>query len=163
MLFRRRRTREPAPLTDPEIDASIHWLGSRGLVVRDAVSREEWIAATEDPTDPLSLAAARIDGAPCVEVQPAVTLSAADLVEGIDALADGLGLPIDEVEVGDDILRVRSGATELTFSRDGRDTGDVLLEVVEAFTDAVHVALRSGLSFAIVHRDVAPQAEALFR
>lgn len=93
-----------------------------------------------------------------------MTLSAADLTEGIDALADGLGLPIDEVEVSDDSLRVRSGATVLTFARDGRDKkGDVILEVVEAFTDAVHVALRRGLSFGIVHRDIAPQAEALFR
>ena len=114
MLFRRRKSQpapSPAPMVDPVIDAQIHWLGSRGLVLRQDVSREDWIAAAEDPTDPIALAVAQLNGAYCTEPEPSVTIEPGSLPDMVNSLADGLELPIDEALLDGDQLTIRSGST----------------------------------------------------
>lgn len=161
MLFRRRQKPAPttASITDPVIDARIHWLASRGLMVRDGITVEEWIGAADDPTDPVSLAGAQMNGEPCVQPHPMVSISGTDL-QMVHDLADGLELPIDEVEVSGGDLRIRSASTHLTFPLGGQDLLEVLRDVAAEFVDSAHVLLKRGSTFAIVHRDIAAQAEA---
>ncbi|WP_182353122.1 hypothetical protein [Flaviflexus huanghaiensis] len=162
MLFRRRRSdAAPVRVTDPVIDAQIHWLGARGLILRDGISSTEWIAATDDPTDPTSLAEAHIDGRLCVQPDPMVTLSGSDLVRLVHELADGLELPIDEVTLEADVLKLRSASTHLTFHVAGRENIDVLRDVAEEFVDSAHVLLVDGATFAVAHRDIAEMAAAV--
>lgn len=154
MLFRR-SSKPPQPqVPDPVVDAQIHWLGSRGLVKADSVSRQEWIATTEDPTDPFSLASARTSK-PCVTPEPAVTIKRGTLTECVEELADGLKLPIDEVRE-DGRLLVRSGTSHFSFDL-GEHRNDLLVleEVARTFVDSAHVLHRVGQTFAIVHRDIA--------
>ncbi|WP_182171596.1 hypothetical protein [Flaviflexus equikiangi] len=158
MLFRRRRAELP-PVTDPAIDAHIHWLGMRGLVARDGLTREEWIAAAGDPSDPMSLADALTSGRPCA-VPIGVTVTGTDLVRDIELLADGLGLPIDDVTLTDSTLLIRSGTTRSALDASGPN---VLSQVASMFVDAVHVLLVEGRTFAVVHGDVAEQAERALR
>lgn len=163
MLFRRIRKPQvpPAPVTDPVIDAQIHWLANRGLVVRDGLSKEQWIAAAEDPSDPISLAEAKIDGAPCAQPNPMITVTGKDLVQMVHNLADGLELPIDDVELADTELKLRSAATHLVFPTGDRDQLTVLRSVAAEFIDSDHVLLVNGNTFAIAHRSIAEQVTSL--
>lgn len=163
MLFRRKHKPDapPAPATDPVIDAQIHWLAKRGLVVRDGLSKEQWIGAADDPSDPMSLAEATIDGMPCAQADPMVTVTGEDLVQIVHDLADGLELPIDDVELAGAELKLRSAATHLVFPTADRNHLDILRDVADEFVDSDHILLLNGNSFAIPHRDVAEEVKTI--
>lgn len=166
MLFRRRRKPDPVPaqVIDPVIDAQIHWLQSRGLVLKDNVMTEEWIAVAADPTDPMSLAEARVDGSLCVEPSPVVSLEGDNLEQLVHDMADGLELPIDEADVDSSgSLNVRAANAHLSTDTVGRDHLEILTEVASEFVDSAHVLLAQARTLAIVHRDVAEQAETALR
>lgn len=105
---------EPVPI---EVDAQIDWLGKRGLGPASGVSRREWMEAADDPTDPFSLAEARIDGRLCVA--PNLTFTATTQPpQLIENMADALDLPIDEASVEGDTLTVRSAQQFFTYEID---------------------------------------------
>lgn len=163
MLFRRKQTpQSPAiPVTDPVVAAQIHWLKSRGLVRTESIGTPDWIAAAKDPADQFSLAEARVDGRLCVEPSPMVTIPDSGLLAGVDAIADGLGLPIDEAKIDEaGTLIIRSSHTHLSFETADRALFAVLSEVAAEFVDSAHRLISHKSTFAIVHRDVAEQAEA---
>lgn len=162
MLFRRKHQIEniPAPVTDPVIDAQIHWLGNRGLVVRDGLSKEQWIAAAEDPSDPISLAQAMIDEVPCCQPDPAVTIEGTDLILMVHNLADGLALPIDDVESVGNQLKIRSATTHLSFEVAEHHL-ETLRSVAEEFVDPAHRLIVTSNRFAIAHRDISEQVESV--
>lgn len=163
MLFRRKHKPDapPAPATDPVIDAQIHWLAKRGLVVRDGLSKEQWIGAADDPSDPMSLAEATIDGMPCAQPDPTVTINGTDLAEMVHLLADSLELPIDDVEYAGGELKIRSSATHLSFTIEGHDHLAVLHSIAQEFIDSAHVLVCNGNTFAIAHRDIAEQVQSV--
>ncbi|WP_054952783.1 hypothetical protein [Flaviflexus massiliensis] len=153
-----RHPQEGAP--DPVIDAQIHWLAQRGLKKATTVTQEEWIGATEDPTDPFSLATAHTSE-PCVTPDPAVTITAENLVDAVEELADGLELPIDDVSREGGALLIRSGASHYSFVLTSPETGEarqhhvILEDVARTFVDSAHVLHRVDSTYAIVHRDIA--------
>lgn len=153
-----RDPKQDAP--DPVIDAQIHWLAQRGLKKAATVTREEWIGAATDPTDPFSLATARTSR-PCVTPNPAVTITAANLVDAVEEMADGLELPIDDVTVEGDALLIRSGTSHYSFELTSPKTGEerqhhaILEDVARTFVDSAHVLHRVDVTYAIVHRDIA--------
>lgn len=107
---------EPVPI---EVDAQIDWLGKRGLGPAPALSRREWMEAADDPTDPFSLAEARIGGRLCVA--PNLTFTATvQPPQLIDDMADALDLPIDEASVEGGTLTVRSAQQFFTYEIDDR-------------------------------------------
>ncbi|MGO1621806.1 hypothetical protein [Flaviflexus sp.] len=160
MLFRRRKSQpapSPAPMVDPVIDAQIHWLGSRGLVLRQDVSREDWIAAAEDPTHPIALAVAQLNGAYCTEPEPSVTIEPGSLPDMVNSLADGLELPIDEALLDGDQLTIRSGSTYEKYDVSEADSCGTLVAVANTYVDSTHVLIRKDHTFAIAHRDIAEE------
>lgn len=160
MLFRRRKSQpvsSPAPMVDPVIDAQIHWLGSRGLVLRQDVSREDWIAAAEDPTDPIALAVAQLNGAYCTEPKPSATIEPGSLPDMVNSLADGLELPIDEALLDGDQLTIRSGSTYEKYDVSEADAYGTLVAVANTYVDSAHVLIRKNQTFAIAHRNIAEE------
>ena len=163
MLFRRKASAPLPPPPDPVIDAQIHWLAQRGLVVREEIGTETWIAACDDPADPMALAATVVAGEPCCRPDPLVTIDGTDPVSMVHALADGLELPIDEVEIDGTHLAIRAGSTRLSFDAQERSLPELLADVAGRFVDSAHVLLTNGPSFAIVHRDIAREAEVVMQ
>lgn len=107
---------EPVPI---EVDAQIDWLGKRGLGPAPGLSRREWMEAADDPTDPFSLAEARIDGRLCVA--PNLTFTATvPPPQLIEDMADALDLPIDEASVEGGTLTVRSAQQFFTYEINDR-------------------------------------------
>ncbi|MDO5724113.1 MAG: hypothetical protein Q4P33_06940 [Flaviflexus sp.] len=146
---------EPVPI---EVDAQIDWLGKRGLGPAPGLSRREWMAAAEDPTDPFSLAEATIDGRPCASPNLifAATGEPPTLIEN---MAEALDLPIDEATVDGGILTVRSARQFFTYEI--TNASDLAEQVARDFVDAGHILRREGHLLAIMHRDVACVADSL--